>query len=378
MNKFKYFFILLIALTGFVSCNKDDDDDNKVVPVPIRDYAVQYKADNDSIEKYLKTNYIEVDEVTFDVKITKIPVGGTQTSIWDQTDYPLETRDVYNRGVNYKVYYLTLQKGTGEAPCNFDKISVSYTGNLLDGTVFDTSNNLATNFDLDVYSSKPVRIDGWPEILPKFNTGKSQLGDDGVIGYTNFGAGVMFLPSGLAYYASASTSIPAYSPLVFSFKLYELERADHDADGVLDFREDINGDGYIYEFRDKVRYPNPTANLIEDTDQDGIPDFLDIDDDGDGYTTRSEITKPATEFGGDFGPSRYFPFEKIDVVDDPSTPKINESLNSEPKGIPAFVKTETVDGVTKNVYDYTTLGRLKIHLDKDHNTTKVTTVTKRK
>ena len=65
MNKFKYFFILLIALIGFVSCNKDDDND--VTPVPLRDYAVQYKADNDSIEKYLKSNYIK--EVTADLDI---------------------------------------------------------------------------------------------------------------------------------------------------------------------------------------------------------------------------------------------------------------------------------------------------------------------
>src|SRR5690606_20286617 len=131
----------LIASVTFVSCNKDDDDDD-VAPVPLRDYSVQYKADNDSIEKYLKTNYMEVDQATFDVKITKIPVGGTQTSIWDQTEYPLETRDVYNDGITYKVYYLTLNEGVGEAPCNFDAINASYVGNLLDGTVFDTSYGL--------------------------------------------------------------------------------------------------------------------------------------------------------------------------------------------------------------------------------------------
>jgi hypothetical protein len=143
-------------------------------------------------------------------------------------------------------------------------------------------------------------------------------------------------------------------------------------DGVLDFNEDINGDGYVRDFRNTTLYPNAPVNP-DDTDKDGVPDFIDIDDDGDGYTTKLEITKPTTEFGGDFGPSRYFPFEAFEVEDDPLTPKIDESLNREPKGIPAFVKTETVDGVTKNVYDYNTPGRLKIHLDNAHNTTKVTT-----
>src|SRR4051812_37609888 len=104
MNKFKYYFVLLLASVAIVSCNKSDDD---TVDVPLRDYTEQYKADNDSIIKYLKTNYIESVSASYDIKITKIPAGGTQVSIWDQTDYPLASRDVYNRGVNYKVYYLT-------------------------------------------------------------------------------------------------------------------------------------------------------------------------------------------------------------------------------------------------------------------------------
>ncbi len=81
MNKFKYYFILLLAGISLVSCNKSGDDD--VVTVPLRDYAVQYKADNDSIIKYLKTNYIKEVTADFDVTFEKIPAGGTQTSIWD-------------------------------------------------------------------------------------------------------------------------------------------------------------------------------------------------------------------------------------------------------------------------------------------------------
>ena len=32
----------------------------------------------------------------------------------------------------------------------------------------------------------------------------------------------------------------------------------------------------------------------DDTDKDGIPDFYDIDDDGDNYTTKFEIKNPLT------------------------------------------------------------------------------------
>lgn len=362
MNKFKYYFILLLAGIAMVSCNKGDDDETTV---EVRDYKEQYKADKDSIENYLKTNYIKEVTADYDIVIEKIPAGGTQTSIWDQKTYPLESREVYNRDVYYTVYYLTLRKGTGEAPCNTDRIYASYKGNLLNGTQFDTSYGYGTTFDLFVYTSGAV-IDGWGEIFPKFRTGTSTTAADGVITYDNYGAGVMFLPSGLAYYSSAQDKIPAYSCLVFSFKLFGLLRLDHDTkivgttvtaepDGVPDYFEDVNkdgnGNGYVYDLRDLVRYPNPPAWMKDDTDGDGLADFLDVDDDGDGYTTRFEITKPT---GAPItGISKYYPFDPI--PDNPSTPNVDES---ETWGIPAFGG------------DYTSPGRLRIHVDKDHHSAK--------
>lgn len=52
-----------------------------------------------------------------------------------------------------------------------------------------------------------------------------------------------------------------------------VELTDTDSDGVLDIDEDINGDGNLDN---------------DDTDQDGIPDYLDEDDDGDGVNTAEE------------------------------------------------------------------------------------------
>jgi hypothetical protein len=48
----------------------------------------------------------------------------------------------------------------------------------------------------------------------------------------------LFLPD---YYAAGSASIPSYSPLVFSFKLFELQRLDQDGDGIPSYLEDLNG-----------------------------------------------------------------------------------------------------------------------------------------
>ncbi len=362
-----------------MSCNKSDDDD--VVTVPLRDYKEQYKADNDSIVNYLKTNYIESVTADFDVKISKIPVGGTQISIWDQKEYPLQTRKVYSNDVTYEVYFLTLRQGTGSAPMNTDRIVASYTGNFLNGKVFDSSYGNAETFNLFAYSPEGSVIEGWSEIFPQFKTGTSKTDvATGVISYDNYGAGVMFLPSGLGYYAgTVGSDGPAYSCLVFSFKLFDLQRMDNEysissstggivilGDGVPDYLEDVNGGGYVYDFRNITKYPKPPTDLIDDTDGDGIADFVDFDDDGDGFTTRFEITKPTNEIGivkvGDvyinYGTGFYYPWDARE--DNPATPNTNEF---EPRGIP---RKPTGTNGTFVPEDYTASGRLRIHLDKTY------------
>lgn len=370
MNKFKYYFVLLLAGIAMVSCNKDHDDPETV---PLRDYKEQYKADKDSIETYLKTHYIEEVTANYDIKITKIPAGGTQVSIWDQKVYPLQTRKVYNHDVNYDVYYLSLREGTGLAPTNTDRISASYEGTLLNGKVFDSSYGVARSFELYMHAASSV-IDGWGEIFPKFKTGTSTTGADGSITYDNYGAGVMFLPSGLAYYGGGVGDIPSYSCLVFSFKLFNLQRLDHDFDGVFDVDEDINKDGYLYDVRDTSRFPTPPAGFTDDTDGDGIADFVDTDDDGDGFSTYYELTKPAGQVGivngFNYGISTYYPWDP--VVDNPNTPNTDET---EPRGIPRRPtgaltdpsQPESISNPKKFVdEDYTAAGRLRIHLDKTY------------
>lgn len=374
MNKFKYYFVLLLVGIAIISCSKKDDDD--VVVTPVRDYAEQYKADNDSIVKFLKSNYITVT-ANFDVTISKLPTDGSQVSIWDQIDYPLEHRDVYSRDVTYRVYYLTLRQGVGESPCNFDAVKVSYTGTLLNGTQFDSSYGVARDLDLNIYALGGGAIDGWGEIMPKFRVGtQNGVGSDGTITYDNYGAGVMFLPSGLGYYASNQGTIPSYSPLVFSFKLFDLKRGDNEytasngslvilGDGIPSYLEDLNGDGYLYDPRDTARYPNLPKELIEDTDGDGIPDFLDFDDDGDGYSTRFEVTKPT---GAPVtGISLYYPYDP--VVDNPATPNVDETeiwgVPRRPTGeLTDPSKAESITNPRKFVpEDYTAPGRKRIYLD---------------
>jgi hypothetical protein len=293
MNKFKFYFILSITTLSLFSCTKNNDSAEVAPP---REYSVQYATDLNDIEEYLKTYYIEVKNNPGsvgdqDVTITKIPEGGVQKSIWDQTDYQLTSREVSLHDITYKVYYLVLREGTGSSPCNVDGVLSSYKGDYLEQEVVSNVSSLtATRFEEVKYPQQMISlfstIKGWSEIFPKFKTGTFTANNDGTVSYNDFGAGVMFIPSGLGYYSSGTGVIPTYAPLVFSFKLYALERADQDNDGVLSYQED-NGDGYMSFLAAGVDNP-------DDTDKDGIPDFADVDDDGDSFSTKSEIKNPAT------------------------------------------------------------------------------------
>jgi hypothetical protein len=365
MNKFRFYFIVLITTVSLFSCSKNDSGPTYEPP---RDHATQYKVDIADIEEYLKTNYITVvDHPGFvddqNVTINKLDADHT-VSIWDQTKYQLKYRTVNLHDIVYKLYYLVLREGKkdvvtglgGLSPCNVDGVMTSYRGDYLsrDATTQVLS---TTKFEEVIYPQTMLSlysvITGWSETFPQFKTGTSKIKDDGTVSHYDFGAGVMFIPSGLAYYSSGSGSIPSYSPLIFSFKLYEIQRLDQDNDGVFSFQEDLDNDGYMYVYANTINYPTPPIDdirYVDDTDRDGIPNFGDVDDDGDGYTTRVEITKPV---GTNSGLSAYFPYDPIE--DNPLT----TAIETETKGIPSY------DKIAKT-FDYTTPGRLRIHIDKDY------------
>jgi hypothetical protein len=324
MSKIKFYFILLIATVGIVSCSKDKNDE--VVVTPPRDYGTQNIADKAMIEEYLQKNYITVVNhpgLTDDQDVVIAKLDATHTvSIWDQKDYTLLNRKVELHGITYILYYLVLREGKGESPTNVDGAFVAYKGNYLSSVTESTVTTITSTFfeenkfpiGVDLYNT----VRGWKEIFPQLKAGtyKSNSNGDGTVVYSDFGAGVMFIPSGLGYFSAAQTGIPAYSPLVFNVKLYEINRLDHEhyyvkdpntgrdvkvpvPDGIKSFQEDKNGDGYMW---DKSELQNGVTVNPDDTDGDGIPDFLDRDDDGDDYATQGEV-KDAN--------GKIYPFDKI-------------------------------------------------------------------
>lgn len=297
MNKFKLYFLLISVAFVLFSCSKSEP----TATVAIREFPVQYATDIATIEDYLKTYYIEeiINHPGFtddqDITLTKIPKDGTQAPIWSLLNSPtyptLLTKEVALHDIIYTVYYLKLRPDNdvnGVSPTRVDEVLTSYVGSYLrnDSSTVEgvtTVDIETTLFESVIYPQQTLALDrtikGWSEIFRLFKTG-TYVDDvsSNPASYLNFGSGVMFLPSGLAYYniPPTASSIPAYTPLMFSFKLYDIKRADQDGDGVLSINEDTNKDG---DFTN------------DDTDGDGKQDYLDIDDDGDGYLTKNEIKK---------------------------------------------------------------------------------------
>ncbi|MDI1353545.1 MAG: FKBP-type peptidyl-prolyl cis-trans isomerase [bacterium] len=104
------------------------------------------------------------------------------------------------------LYYIELKKGTGNSPLATDMVKVNYTGKLLDGTIFDSSekNGGPVEFVLNQV------IPGWTEGLQLMKKGgKAQL----------------IIPSALAYGPRGGGPIPAYSPLTFEVELIDFKPA---------------------------------------------------------------------------------------------------------------------------------------------------------
>lgn len=316
--------VLVLGLfIGFYSCQPDDS----TTIVPARPYDEVYEEDILKIEEFLDTHYVTVD-ADFNTVFTKIPDGGAQVPVSDMPE--LEFKEVDLHDITYKVYYLKLREGIGESPTRVDSTLVAYKGN----TIYKGTVDGVTVYDQSVFEENvnPIWfnldgvIKGWAEIIPQFKVGTYSSNPDGTISFQDFGVGVVFIPSGLAYFNSIRPGIQAYSNLVFNFKLYNMRRMDHDRDGILS----------MYEYG-----PSFDQDPI-DTDGDDRPDYLDVDDDADGVLTK--IERSFTYLDGTVTKTAYYPYFGA-LVDDAATPY------DDTRGIPSCSG------------DFTTPTRLRRHLD---------------
>lgn len=289
---YKLIFILPILLI-LVGCPKDDTND-----VVIRPYNEVYAEDIGEIEAFLETHKMNVDadyNVTFEEITASNPgtpiIDGLDTSVnQDDLSKPLKLKIINQNDVAYKLYYIKLREGNGngnantddDTPTRLDSIYTSYKGIKLDLNSFDATPN-------PVWFQLEDLIQGWREIIPSFKIGSYVTNNDGTFSFNDFGAGVMFLPSGLAYYNTTSGTIDSYTPIIFNFKLMNLRYKDHDRDKLLS--KDEFGPNY--------------PNSYLDTDGDGIKDYIDVDDDNDGVPTNIELKNTSATLISSFSSSHY-------------------------------------------------------------------------
>jgi FKBP-type peptidyl-prolyl cis-trans isomerase len=106
-------------------------------------------------------------------------------------------------GLEYKV----IKEGSGESPKPSDEVTVKYTGKLIDGTVFDST---------EKQGGKPATfrvtgvIKGWTEALEKMNKGAEWE---------------LYIPADLAYGERGRPGIPPNSTLIFNVELLDIKAA---------------------------------------------------------------------------------------------------------------------------------------------------------
>lgn len=302
----------IIAITNvFMSCKKDDDNTNTTFVE--EDRTIQQEKDSDSITQYLETHYYNSsffesgsNHKYTDIVIAKLEEGETvpegNTLLIDAVGEPL----TYNfLDVDYEYYVLKLNQGGGDSPNFTDRVRVRYEGRSIEsGEIFDAVSSptdlLLEGNRVNVFGA----IKAWQLVMPQFNTAFDfDLDGTGQVNYNNFGLGLMFIPSGLAYFSQIATGT-AYDNLIFKFELLQYEEVDHDGDGVPSYLEDLDGD--LDAFND-------------DTDENGVSDYLDFDDDGDGVPTLFE------DIDGDGDPTNDIGVNGIPKYLDPEETESNQS-----------------------------------------------------
>ncbi len=112
-----------------------------------------------------------------------------------------------NMDTNSGVTKEDLVAGSGEVASASDKVTVHYTGTLLDGTIFDSSRSRGAPFAFTLGAGEVIK--GW---------------DEGVAGMRVGGTRKLTIAPDFGYGDRAVGPIPANSILIFEVELLEVEK----------------------------------------------------------------------------------------------------------------------------------------------------------
>ncbi|MCL6267866.1 FKBP-type peptidyl-prolyl cis-trans isomerase [Flagellimonas myxillae] len=314
-----WFLVFMFALFLFSSCSSDDEGGPNVEIVPPRLLA-EVAAENDTeIKEFLQTHFYNYEDfanpsANFNNRIKIDTIAGANADKTPLSEFVREATinvsdfewllDQDEDDIPHTLYYLSASHSYEELeqeridcpecfPSVADSVFVRYEGKLLDGSSFDGALNNAVWFDLARLQDLTQGFRGFSEGIPNFKIGDVENiidNGDGTVTVDDYGVGLIIFPSGLGNFNRVNPDIPQYSPLMFTIDLFTMNQTDHDGDGIPSILEDANQNGFLYD---------------DNTDADTEPatvafaNFQDADDDGDGVSTRDEITNDQGEINLD-------------------------------------------------------------------------------
>jgi len=117
----------------------------------------------------------------------------------------LETNNITVQPTESGLYYIETLAGSGAQPDSGNSVTVDYTGKLINGNIFDSSQNRGPfTFQISVEQV----IAGWEEGIYMMKKG---------------GKATLIIPSDLGYGAYGSYSIPPYATLIFDVELKDIQ-----------------------------------------------------------------------------------------------------------------------------------------------------------
>lgn len=313
-------FVCFLCVTFLFSCNNDDNGD--IISVPPRLLSEVVTEDTDEIQEFLQTHFYNYEEFAapppdFDYTIRIDTIAGANSDKTPLVDFVTAiTVNVSSNefiglddedDIPHTLYYLEAIQGSGNSPTVGDSTLVKFEGSLLDGTVFDASTVFGWQY-------LPGTLRGYHNGIAQLNVGDVIIDNpDGTTDVGGAGVGLIVMPSGLGYFNTPPTVlIPVYSPLIFKVTTgLFVENTDFDNDGIPSILEDVDGDGNL---------ANDNTDVDDEIDRRStlFPNHLDADDDGDGVSTRNEISD---DDGNIIGPP--YPDSNNDGIPDYLDPDTN-------------------------------------------------------
>lgn len=290
-------FLVVLMCMGLLAACGDDDDGLIGEVIPPRLLSEVALENDEEIQEFLQTHFYNYEEfqappADFDFRVRIDTIAGensgktplsqqVQNIIINVSSGQFNLQDG-EEDIPHTLYYLDVREGAGESPTVADSTLIKYEGSLLDGSRFDAVSDFT-------WQELPFFIRGFATGAAILNAGTLDgviINPDGTTRISNSGIGILFIPSGLAYFNSPpSTSIGAYDPLIFSVEIgLFVKDTDNDNDGIPSIMEDLNGDMDVFNDNTDNDIERENGLLI------GIPNFGDTDDDGDGVLTRTEIS----------------------------------------------------------------------------------------